>query len=810
MKTLTRLLTTAVFLLVSAATNAQQPTRDWDAYWITIPSSEPNGYGVYYFRKTIDLAEVPQSLEVKVSGDNRYKLYVNGVLVSVGPTRGDLNHWRYETVDISKELKTGQNVLAAVVWNDGAYKPEANVSSRTQFILQGEGVSTDSSWKCTKDEGYKPMPVLMPTYYVAGPGEIVDMGKTVTDWKEASCDDSQWMDAVQLSRGVSGGMPERVGSTGSIPQVQLEPSPLPQMERTLQRLGSLRKVEGMEITTAFPSEELTIPANTKASLILDQGHLTNAYFTINFSRGAGSVIKAGYLESYFTEYPKKGNRGEIEGKTSRLPDAYLKGMAAYMGIQVPEGMEFILGRQDIIVSNGSEEQKFESLSWRTYRYVQLDIETKGEPLTIHDVYGTFTGYPFELKASLDTDDEQMKAIFETGWRTARLCAVDTYMDCPYYERLQYLGDSRIQALVSLYNSGDDRLVKNFLTLADISRWPEGVTMSRYPQTSVQIIPPFSLWYIGALRDFMMYADDTEFVRRKLPGMRQILAYFSDYLSEDGSLEGLPGWNFTDWVYTDGWNTGVAEKGADGHSALMDLQLLIAYQDAAALEDALGLKEQANIYRESSEKLAKAIGERYWDEGRGLYADRSERDHFSQHANALAIIAELAEGEEAKAIAEKILKDDSLAQASVYFKFYLHQALVKAGLGDGYMDWLGIWRENLAMGLTTWAEDSNLDGVRSDCHAWGASPNIEFFRTVLGIDSVAPGFAKVRIEPHLGDIMEIGGEMPHPKGSIKVSYRISDKGKLSAELTLPEDVIGVFVWNGTEYQLTTGQNNIRTK
>jgi len=47
-----------------------------------------------------------------------------------------------------------------------------------------------------------------------------------------------------------------------------------------------------------------------------------------------------------------------------------------------------------------------------------------------------------------------------GWRTARLCAHETYMDCPYYEQLQYVGDTRVQCLVSLFDSGDARLMRN--------------------------------------------------------------------------------------------------------------------------------------------------------------------------------------------------------------------------------------------------------------------------------------------------------------------------------------------------------------
>jgi alpha-L-rhamnosidase len=55
-------------------------------------------YGVFYFRKNIDLAAKPAMFKVHVSADNRYKLYVNGTLVSLGPARGDTYYWNYETL----------------------------------------------------------------------------------------------------------------------------------------------------------------------------------------------------------------------------------------------------------------------------------------------------------------------------------------------------------------------------------------------------------------------------------------------------------------------------------------------------------------------------------------------------------------------------------------------------------------------------------------------------------------------------------------------------------------------------------------
>ena len=43
---------------------------------------------------------------------------------------------------------------------------------------------------------------------------------------------------------------------------------------------------------------------------------------------------------------------------------------------------------------------------------------------------------------------------------------------------------------------------------------------------------------------------------------------------------------------------------------------------------------------------------------------------------------------------------------------------------------GVWEENIKQGMTTWAEISDINATRSDCHAWGAHPNIELYRRVL--------------------------------------------------------------------------------
>lgn len=748
-------------------------SKQWRGQWITVPGADPHGYGVYLFRKTIDVKKVTDDMTVYVSGDNRYKLYVNGQQVSAGPDRGDVTHWNYDEVNLAPYLKEGKNVLAAKIWNEGEWMATANHSHETGFILQGvstpmKNVFTDKSWLCCRDESIEalPMTYMTPTSYT-GPGETVDMRKAQTGWRLDGFDDSKWKKAKTLSRGQTR---NKVGYGGPYGW-QLQPSILPAMEMTEEHTLKVRQ--------SSLGKSFTVPAKTDARILLDNGVMTNAYLTLLMSGGKDATVNITYCESLLEkEYPYKNDRRQVEGK-------------------------FAWGRRDSLISSGANGQEFTSMNYRNYRYIELRVHTASEPLTINDVYGTFTGYPFTLKAKLDTDNKELQQMMEIGWRTARLCAVDTYFDCPYFEQLQYVGDTRIQAIISMYMTGDDTLFRNALNLFDQSRQPGGEMMSRYPSHIPQYITPYNLYYIAMLHDYMMYATDMEFIRKKLNGAREVMAYFENYQTKDGSVVNLPWWTFTDWV--DGkttWGMGIRKTDDSGRCALIDLQLLYAYQKMASLEENIGIKEMAAYYQQKAEQLKQTVRRRYWDDAKGLFADTEDKDDFSQHAQALAILCGVTTGDEAQNIAEKMLTDETLAQASIYYKFYTHQALVKAGLGDDYLNWLGAWREYMKRGLTTWGEDSKFDVARSDCHAWGASPNIEFFRVILGIDSDAPRFAKVRIEPHLGTLKKIGGEMPHPKGIIKVSY---DK---QATIVLPDGVTGTFVWKGKETMLKSGENKIK--
>lgn len=764
----------------------------WPARWIHVPGASPSDYGVYHFRRSFSLTARPDRYVVYVSGDNRYELFVNGRRAAWGPARGDLFHWRYEVVDVAPQLHEGANVLAAVVWNDGPYRAVAQISNETGFLLQAEApenaeVNTSAAWKCIEDHAYSPAPWprdQVTGYHAVAANEKLNASLYPWGWESAGFDDAGWPPAAEIGKGYP--RDARDGQN----RWMLTPRYIPLEEQRVERIENLRSAQGIAAPAGFPAEprQFTVPAHTRAVLLLDQNYLTTAYPELTVSGGKGSTVLLRYAETLYDQpargdhYPRKSNRHEITGKV-------------------------FYGTADTFLPDGGGGRTYRPLFWRTYRYLELVVTTENEALTINDLRGAFSAYPFERRARIAVSDaavnEEIQQILTTGWRTARLCAHETYMDCPYYEQLQYAGDARIQMMISLYMTGDSRLMKNGIELLNSSRTAEGATYSRAPSYLQQYIPPFSLWWIGMVHDYWMYVEDEAFVRSMLPGIRAVLAFFAAHQKTTGSLDRLPWWNFVDW--TKHWTDGVAPAEADGSSsAALDLQLLLGYRWAADLERALGSRALADEYAAAAGKLKAAILSTDWDTARGLFADQPSHRTYSQQVNTLAVLAQLLAPNEESPIVEKMFSDATIEQSSIYFRAYTNATLRQVNMGDRYLDTLGPWREMLKDGLTTWSEWNGPD-TRSDCHAWGASPNFEIFRTLAGIESAAPGFRTVRIAPNPGKLEHVSATMPHPKGLITVE--LTNDTQFTANVTLPPETSGEFIWAGATKQLHPGRNHL---
>jgi alpha-L-rhamnosidase len=752
----------------------------WPAAWIASPGAEPRASGVYHFRKRITLGQVPARFVVHVSADNGFILFVNGSRAGTGPARGDLDHWRYETYDLAGLLRPGENIIAATVWNYGAWAPMAQMSDQTALIVQGdsdseEGADTGPSWEAEAEPGLRFLPAdprELNNYYAAPPGEDLDGASFDWDWASPRSK-GPWRPAAEVGAGQPGRYPNGypLGTGSGLNRWLLVPDTLPPMEEGETAIGAVVRTQGADSTKA-------IPAHSHVRILLDRQTMTTAYPRITVSGGKGAVLRLTYAEALVDGAGKKGNRSEIAGRT-------------------------IHGLSDSLIADGGDGRVWAPLRWRAWRFAQLDVQTRDEPLAIESLGARYSGYPFVDRASFHASDPMMERIWDVGTRTARMNAHDTYMDCPYWEQLQYVADTRIQALISYVQFGDDRLARQAIDAIDASRTPEGLTLSRYPSALPQVIPPFSLLWIGMLHDFWLYRPDNGFLAERVAHTRGILDWYARHRRQDGLLGLMPWWNFGDW--TKDFDFGVPPQDADGGSALLSLDYMAALRDAADLEAYLGNLTVAEDYRRRASVLGNAVRERCWVPERGLLADTPSRGHFSEQTNTMGVLLDVVPADKEQTVMKAVLSHDpggrvpgEFSRASLYFRFYVARALEHAGLGDMYVGTLGPWKAMLDLGLTTWAETE--EPTRSDDHAWSAHPNYDLMTLVAGIHPAAPGFREVLIEPHPGPLTEIAAKMPHPSGEITVQCR---SGGVVVEL--PKGVSGSLKWKGTTSPLKEGIN-----
>jgi alpha-L-rhamnosidase len=762
----------------------------WPAFWIAAPNAAPTSAGVFYFRREISVPSVPAHFWVHVSADNRFLLHVNGKYVAEGPARGDLFHWRFETVDLSPFLRPGKNTIAAVVWNFGELAPVAQMTNRTGFLMQGDtaaeaAINTGADWRVREEPGRAAIKHSTARgYYAAGPAEKIDGRILDLAWDQAETSSSGWQTPRLLGHAAT----REAQDSGN--SWELMQDPLPPMEHRLVDAGITVRVDGLPSATDFPSSSLTIPSNSRVTLLLDHQVLETAYPELTVSGGRDAEINVTYSEALYDAQGEKGNRNEV-------------------------GNRHIEGITDEFIAGGGEKQIFEPLWWRTWRYLQIEVVTKSEPLKLDSLHAWFSAYPFDAKAAISGDIPRLDQIWQTGWRTARLCAHETYMDAPYWEQLQYVGDTRIQALISYVMTGDARLARQAITNIDDSRTPEGITQSRYPSELPQFIPTFSLIWVNMLHDYWMYVDDLPLVQEVLPHTRTVLDWYGTHLRHDGLLGKVGWWEFADWTGT--YRSGVPPQAADGGSTFLTLQFVEALQAVAEMESHYGSQERVRDYQEIIQRAADALNRENWDSEHGLYADTPAKNSWSWEANILAVLLDVAPRDQQPQILRRLIGSKPnesavvdgktippLSEPSYYFRFYLHRAFEHTGMGDLYLSQLNPWYNMLDLGLSTWAETP--EPTRSDCHAWSASPNYDLLTIVAGIAPGAPGFKRVHITPHLKGLTHLEVTMPHSRGLIRTEYTRTED-HWAATVTLPDGLSGELTWKGKNWPLLPGKQTL---
>ncbi|MBP3399776.1 MAG: hypothetical protein J6K75_08465 [Erysipelotrichaceae bacterium] len=742
------------------------------SYWMWLKSTKEidlNHPYMVLFRREFELNESVVEAKCDISADSKYKLYVNGQFVEFGPSKGDGEIWYYDTVDLKGYLKPGKNVIAVQVLrfpNDPFGGNQSTIVTAWpglyfKSLLKTElcelDLSADEQWKCLwyrqcsvvgGTEGFEPLHFF----------ERVRSDSSISNWNHLEYNDEFWEQAwrypdKKIRYNVApGNLVPR-----SIPMMFQRPV---QFKDVIQSKGIISKEQWKH--WVLTQHEIVVPAESEAVVELDIQEEMVAYLSLKTSGGKGSCIEILQSEAYVQNAREYDSSGAVHSvKKDRLD--YMNG--------------HLEGFKDVVWPSGLEET-YEPFWFRTFRFVQLNIKTADEPLVLYHINALETGYPLEVKTHVEVSDPTLKGIWDLSERTLRRCMLETYVDCPFYEQLQYIMDTRAQILYTYAVSADDRLARKAIDDFTRGQRYDGLLNSAYPNTKPNVIPGFSLFYIFIIHDHMMYFGDKELIKDVLPSVEKVLRFFEKHRLENG-LIGKTGsiqneeklWSFIDWCPQ--WMTGVPSAVKKGPLTIENLLVLEALKKASECARFVDKNELALEYEGFAESLAHAIRHLCMDQN-GLLKDGPDAEEYSQHVQVFGVITHVLSHEEGrKNLLATFEQPERFAQCTVSWQYYLYRALELSDLYEKTEECYNIWRRMIANHMTTSAEAEAFS--RSECHAWGALALYELPSVTLGVRPAAPGYGKVKVCPKPGYLSWAKGEVITPKGKVKVQWEKTESG-----------------------------------
>lgn len=687
----------------------------------------------------------PDNTRIRITADTRYKLYVNGVHVQSGPSKGDDKIRYIDEADISKWLNDGENVIAVNVLRYSHAHPYH--SNHSLFSSQTPGLyieGLDLNWKSHvvrtvrfegEEGGFAPLHVH----------ERIATDPAARGWKRPGFDDSAWDDV-------------RVYSEEELPDI-LKPENL--AERTIPYMRR-SKVNFISVTdnawdALIGGGQVTITENSDVSVTLDAGEEMTAFPHMKMHAGAGTNIEILYSECYTIP----AEHGTVKRNRLDRENGILEGYT------------------DTYYITEDGDWEYEPYWMRTFRFVRIRIRTGAKPLVIKSLTLEETGYPLEVRSEVSTSDRTLEGIWGISLRTLRRCMHETYMDCPFYEQLSYVMDTRSQILYTYAVSADDRLARKAIDDFRRSQREDGLLNASYPNRNENVIPGFSIYYILMVHDHMMYFGDKNLISKCMPSIRRVLAFFDGHREESGLVSKIGGlnridryWSFIDWA--DDWlpTTGMPRCGLNGPNSLESLLYIMGLNAAAELAEYIGEHELAEEWQQDSAAMKKAVRNTCLNEN-GLITDGPASADLSQHAQVFGVLTGTYSPEEGRKAMQMCMTEPGFARCTVAMNWYLFRALEETGLYHLTDGCWNVWRRMIANGCTTCVESEGYN--RSECHAWGALILYELPSVTLGVRPASPGYETVKVAPVPGYLDHAEGTVHTPHGDVRVEWHRRGKG-----------------------------------
>ena len=735
-----------------------------EAQWAWLPECRAGEVQYAVFRRRCRCSE-NTPFELAMSADSRYKLYLDGNLLGCGPCRGDLLHYCYESY--TGTLAPGEHVFAVEVLSfRNGFRHEEGVWSEIHHDCGGfwtaghcgdESLATPGVWRGTRDLSRR-LRLWSEAWnrsqeIPAPPMEAVDFTNSPGDWKNPAFNDG----AFQKLRSIGDTCLRGVTAVDPGSPWYLTERSIPQLDRTPAAVAAILEAATLRAELNAGTVRIDAPAGTHL-LLLDLGRYRTTLIHLT-GRCRTGVVRIAYAE--------KLSGSADGGRRDPFPGGRIGGS----------------GYADFCKFASNRHETFDTFWYRAGRYVELLLNLD-EP-GVFEFSAEDFHYPFVCRTSFRQHGiPELEKLFEISWNTARCCAHEHYEDCPYYEQLQYVGDTRIQALISYAVTGDGRLGRQALLQFHCTITAEGLSLSRYPCNVPQYIPLFSLYWILMVDDYHAYFGDLELLRHLWNGIGIILDYFESHRDTATGLIGpLPFWTFADW--TEHWPDGRCDRGLGMPDALTSL----IYAEACRVAEKLGTELEIGAtelerFRARRTATLEAVHRCCFDPETECFTDLPGKPFFSEQINIWALLAGAVP--DGSAAAEKLLRKltapNNWSKCSLFFSFYFLELLRRKGAMTEFELLLNRWRRLLQFGFTTFPEGPNELDVRSDCHAWSASIAYEIVRTYFGVTPLSAGFETVEIAPQPGGMRELTGSVPLGNhGILEMTWKCDDSGVMIMEL-----------------------------
>jgi len=403
---------------------------------------------------------------------------------------------------------------------------------------------------------------------------------------------------------------------------------------------------------------------------------------------------------------------------------------------------------------------------KAFRFVRLAWDGN---ISFDDVSMLYEYNPLEYKGSFRCSDESVNKIWDVSAYTMHLTSREFFLDGIKRDRWLWSGDAIQSYLMNYYLFFDAPLVK---------RTTRALRGNDPVETHINNILDYSFyWFIG-IYDYYLYTGDKEFVQQIYPKMITLMEFCLNRRNEEGMAEGLPG----DIVFID-W----ADISKDGEVCFEQLLLCRSLETMSLCAEIMNDTEKAKKYSDVADELKKKIIGIFWDNSqKALVHSRKDGKldtRVTKYANMFAMTFDYLNDQQKEDVKQHVLMNDQIQKITTpYMRFYELEALCRIGQQKNVLREIrDYWGGMLQLGATSFWEayDPTESGIRhyamygrpfgrSLCHAWGASPIYLLGRYYLGVSPTSPGYRTYLVEPELGGLQWMKGQVPTPHGNIEIS------------------------------------------